>query len=54
MPLGSQNTSQPDLNLQKPASYACWKCYTQHTNEEKICFFRAKIFLEIFYEKFIL
>jgi hypothetical protein len=29
MPLGSQNPSQPDLNLQKPASYACWKCYTQ-------------------------
>jgi len=29
MSLGSQNPSQPDLNLQKPARYPCWKCYTQ-------------------------
>jgi hypothetical protein len=27
--LGSQNPSPPDLNLQKPARYPCWKCYTQ-------------------------
>jgi hypothetical protein len=51
MPLGSQNPSQPDLNLQKPASYACWKLlHTTIQMKKNFCFFRAKIFL--FLEKF--
>jgi hypothetical protein len=53
MPLGSQNPSQPDLNLQKPAMLA-ENVHTTIPMKKNFCFFRTKIFLEIFYEKIIL
>jgi hypothetical protein len=56
MPLGSQNPSQLDLNLQKPASYACWKSYTQQYQWRKTFvflgqkFFLKKIWKKLYYD----